>query len=82
MAPQWHSRAIVTGTLFGVLYTYQVRVSSVALHSLKAAYARIPAAIDETARTLGVSRWRLLTRCTRRSSNEQHWQPCCWYSST
>ena len=62
LAPQWHSRAIVIGTLFGVLYAYQVRVSSVALHSLKAAYARIPAAIDETARTLGVSRWRLLTR--------------------
>ena len=45
-----------------MLYAYQVRFSLVALHSLKAAYARIPAAIDETARTLGVSRWRLLTR--------------------
>jgi len=49
-APQWHISAIVTGTLFGVLYAYQVRFSSVALQSLEAGYARIPAAIDETAR--------------------------------
>ena len=61
-APQWHISAIVTGTLFGVLYAYQVRFSSVALQSLEAGYARIPAAIDETARMLGVSRWRLLTQ--------------------
>ena len=61
-APQWRSSALVTGTLFGVLYAYQVRFSAVALQSVEAGYARIPLAIDETARMLGVSRWRLLSR--------------------
>ena len=60
--PGWHASALVTGTLFGVLYAYQVRFSAVALQSVEAGYARIPLAIDETARMLGVSRWRLLHR--------------------
>jgi iron(III) transport system permease protein len=60
VAPQWQSSALVTGTLFGVLYAYQVRFSAVALQSVQAGYERIPRAIDETAGMLGVSRWRLL----------------------
>ncbi len=60
--PQAGASAIVTGTLFGVLYAYQVRFSSVALQSLEAGYARVPASVDETARMLGVSRWRLLVQ--------------------
>ncbi|MFZ2652504.1 MAG: iron ABC transporter permease [Burkholderiaceae bacterium] len=60
--PQWGASALVTGTLFGVLYAYQVRFSSVALQSLEAGYARIPPSVDETARMLGVSRWRMLVR--------------------
>jgi iron(III) transport system permease protein len=59
--PQAGASAVVTGTLFGVLYAYQVRFSSVALQSLEAGYARVPRSVDETARMLGVSRWRMLT---------------------
>jgi iron(III) transport system permease protein len=59
-APQWHTSALITGTLFGVLYAYQVRFSAVALQSIEAGYARIPISIDETAGMLGVSRWRML----------------------
>ncbi|MEQ1806471.1 MAG: iron ABC transporter permease [Burkholderiaceae bacterium] len=58
--PHAGASAVVTGTVFGVLYAYQVRFSSVALQSLEAGYARIPQSVDETARMLGVSRWRLL----------------------
>jgi iron(III) transport system permease protein len=58
--PQWSASALVTGTVFGVLYAYQVRFSAVALQSLEAGYARIPPSVDETARMLGVSRWRIL----------------------
>ena len=58
--PQAGASAVVTGTLFGVLYAYQVRFSSVALQSLEAGYARIPLSVDESARLLGVSRWRML----------------------
>ena len=56
----WGVSALVTGTLFGVLYAYQVRFSAVSLQSLEAGYARIPASVDETARMLGASRWRVL----------------------
>jgi len=51
--------ALVTGTLFGVLYAYLVRFSAVALQSVEAGYARLPPSFDESARTLGASRWRL-----------------------
>jgi iron(III) transport system permease protein len=60
VAPNWHSSALVTGTLFGVLYAYQVRFSAVALQSVQAGYERVPLSIDETAGMLGVSRWRIL----------------------
>ena len=58
--PQAGASAVVTGTLFGVLYAYQVRFSSVALQSLEAGYARIAPSVDESARMLGVSRWRMM----------------------
>ena len=51
--------ALVTGTLLGLMYAYLVRFSSVALQSVEAGYARVPASIDETARMLGASRGRL-----------------------
>ncbi|MDP3083445.1 MAG: ABC transporter permease subunit, partial [Rubrivivax sp.] len=44
---------IVTGTVFGLLYAYLARFSAVALQSVEAGYARVPMAIDETARMLG-----------------------------
>jgi iron(III) transport system permease protein len=57
--PQAGAAALVTGTSFGLMYAYLVRFSSVALQSIDAGYARMPAAIDETARMLGASRRRL-----------------------
>ena len=52
--------ALVTGTLLGLIYAYLVRFSAVALQSVEAGYARVPRSIDDTARMLGASRWRLL----------------------
>ena len=49
----------VTGSLFGLLFAYLVRFSAVALQSVEAGYARIPASLDDTARTLGASDARL-----------------------
>ncbi len=51
--------AVVTGTLFGVLYAYLVRFSAVALQSVEAGYARVPRSVDETARMLGARPWRI-----------------------
>ena len=51
--------AAITGTVAGILYAYLVRFSAVALQSVEAGYARVPGAIDETARTLGANRWRV-----------------------
>ncbi|MFT3664477.1 ABC transporter permease [Piscinibacter sp.] len=57
--PQGGTTALVTGTLFGLMYAYLVRFSAVALQSVEAGYARVPASVDETARMLGASRRRL-----------------------
>jgi iron(III) transport system permease protein len=57
--PELGLGAVVTGTAFGIVYAYLVRFSAVALQSVEAGYARLPAGIDETARTLGASRWRV-----------------------
>ncbi len=57
--PQGGTTALVTGTLFGLMYAYLVRFSAVALQSVEAGYARLPLSIDETARLLGASRGRL-----------------------
>jgi iron(III) transport system permease protein len=51
--------SLVTGTLVGLMYAYLVRFSSVALQSVEAGYARVPVAIDESARMLGAGRQRL-----------------------
>ena len=62
---RWPQTALtpwVTGTLLGVLYAYLVRFSSVALQSVEAGYARVPASVDETARMLGASRGRIFWR--------------------
>ncbi len=53
--------AIVTGSVGGLLYAYLLRFSAVALQSLEAGYARLPASLDDSARMLGASRMRLLT---------------------
>jgi iron(III) transport system permease protein len=57
--PQSGATVWVTGTVFGLMYAYLVRFSAVALQSVEAGYARVPASIDETARLLGASAQRL-----------------------
>ncbi len=42
-----------------MLYAYLVRFSAVALQSVEAGYARLPASVDETARMLGTPAHRL-----------------------
>lgn len=60
--PQAGVAALVTGTLFGLLYAYLVRFSAVALQSVEAGYSRVPVSIDETARMLGSGARRLFMR--------------------
>jgi iron(III) transport system permease protein len=59
LAPQNQIGILVTATSLGILYAYLVRFSAVAVQSIEAGYARIPAALDEAARTLGSSGWRI-----------------------
>ena len=51
--PALGAAALVTGTVFGLIYAYLARFSAVALQSVEAGYARVPLSIDETARMLG-----------------------------
>ncbi|MDP2005577.1 MAG: iron ABC transporter permease [Rubrivivax sp.] len=60
--PQAGVAGLVTGTAFGLLYAYLVRFSAVALQSVEAGYARVPPAVDETARMLGSGAWRLFVQ--------------------
>jgi iron(III) transport system permease protein len=48
----------LTATVLGLLYAYVVRFSAVAMQSVEAGYARIPGAIDDSARLLGAGLWR------------------------
>jgi iron(III) transport system permease protein len=57
--PQLPWSGWVTGTLFGLMYAYLVRFSAVALQSVDAGFARVPLAIDESARLLGAPRRRI-----------------------
>ena len=59
--PDAGAAALVTGTVFGLLYAYLVRFSAVALQSVEAGYARVPLSIDETARMLGSGPRRVFT---------------------
>jgi iron(III) transport system permease protein len=58
--PQAPVTALFTGTVLGLLTAYLVRFSAVALQSVEAGYARLPASIDDTARMLGAGRARVL----------------------
>ena len=60
--PDAGAAALVTGTVFGLLYAYLVRFSAVALQSVEAGYARVPLSIDETARMLGSGARRVFAR--------------------
>jgi len=57
--PHWGVPALFTGTAMGLMLAYLVRFSAVALQAVESGYARVPAAVDDTARTLGARPWRL-----------------------
>ncbi len=53
---------LLTGTVLGLMLAYLVRFSAVALQSVEAGYARVPLAVDETARMLGSSAGRVFVQ--------------------
>lgn len=60
--PQAGLGALVTATVFGVVWAYLVRFVSVALQSLQSGYSRIPGSLDDSARMLGAAGFGLLAR--------------------
>ena len=51
-----------TATALGLVWAYLVRFVAVALQSVQSGYARIPASLDDAARTLGADGWQLAAR--------------------
>ncbi len=60
--PESGAGALLTGTALGVMLAYLARFGAVALQTVEAGYARIPASVDETARLLGASPPRIFAR--------------------
>ena len=64
--------ALVTVTIWGLVWAYLVRFASVALQSMQSGYARVPRSLDESARMLGAGgvevaarvHWPLLRRAS------------------
>ena len=54
--------AVVTVTVWGLVWAYLVRFVSVALQSMQAGYARLPRSLDESARMLGAGGVELAAR--------------------
>ena len=59
--PQSGAGYWLTATVLGLVWAYLVRFVAVALQSVGSGYARIPPTLDESARLLGVSGWRLVS---------------------
>ncbi len=60
VVPQWGLPALFTGTVAGLMMAYLVRFSAVALQAVESGYARVPVAVDDTARLLGAHPLRVL----------------------
>ena len=54
--------ALVTVTIWGLVWAYLVRFASVALQSMQSGYARVPRSLDESARMLGATGVELAAR--------------------
>ena len=54
--------AVVTVTVWGLVWAYLVRFVSVALQSMQSGYARVPRSLDESARMLGATGVELAAR--------------------
>ncbi len=61
---QWSDSPVgfwITATVMGLIWAYLVRFCAVALQSIQSGYARIPASLDDSARTMGVTGIALLS---------------------
>jgi len=58
--PESRIGGLMTATVLGLVWAYLVRFCAVALESMQSGYARIAPSLDESARMLGVTGWRLL----------------------
>ena len=61
---QWPDSPVgfwITATVMGLIWAYLVRFCAVALQSIQSGYARIPASLDDSARTMGVTGIALLS---------------------
>ena len=62
---QWPDSPVgfwITASVMGLIWAYLVRFCAVALQSIQSGYARIPASLDDSARTMGVTGISLLSR--------------------
>ena len=62
---QWPDSPVgfwITATVMGLIWAYLVRFCAVALQSIQSGYARIPASLDDSARTMGVTGMAMLSR--------------------
>ena len=62
---QWPNSPVgfwITASVMGLIWAYLVRFCAVALQSIQSGYARIPASLDDSARTMGVTGIALLSR--------------------
>jgi iron(III) transport system permease protein len=62
VAPHWGMGFWLTGTFLGLIWAYLTRFVAVALQSVQSGYARMTPQMDDSARMLGASGWRLLAR--------------------
>ena len=61
---QWPDSPVgfwITASVMGLIWAYLVRFCAVALQSIQSGYARIPASLDDSARTMGVTGIALLS---------------------
>ena len=60
--PDWGAGHWLTATVAGLVWAYLVRFVAVAQQAVQSGYARIPRAVDDGARMLGISGLRLVGR--------------------
>ena len=63
----------VTTTALGLVWAYLVRFTAVAMQSMDSGYSRLPRAMDEASRTLGVTGWQLWRRLHWPLMNRTFW---------
>jgi len=51
--------ALITGSVFGLIWAYLVRFVAVAMQSVQSGYTQLPTTLDDSARTLGRGGWQL-----------------------